>query len=153
MKNFFPNLQLRLFGLAKIPLIFFLGPRIIEINDQRAEVKIPLTYRSKNHLNSMYFGALSVGADLCIGMIALHHIKKSGKKISLVFKDFKADFTKLAKSDVHFICTEGDKIASLVKKVAESGERHHCNIKGYAIAPKANGTEIIMDFTLALSLK
>lgn len=153
MKNFLTSLQINLYGLLKIPMIFFLSPRVIEISDRRAEAKIPLSYRSKNHLNSMYFGALSVGADLCIGLIALHHIKKSGKNIKLVFKDFKADFKKLAKSDVHFVCEEGDKIATLVKKVAQTGTRHHATINGYAITPKASGNEIVMDFALTLSLK
>jgi hypothetical protein len=147
------TLKLSLFAIAKIPLIFFLGPKIIKLNDETCEAVIPLTYRSRNHLHSQYFGALAVGADLCIGLIATHHIKKSHKKISLVFKDFTADFKKLAKADVHFHCLEGGKIETLVDKVIATGTRQNATIRGFATTPKVSGDEIIMNFSLTLSLK
>lgn len=151
--QFFSTLKLGFFAITKIPLIFFLGPKIIKLNDEVSEAVIPLTYRSRNHLRSQYFGALAVGADLCIGLIATHHIKKSRKKISLVFKDFTANFKKLAKADVHFHCQEGRKIEALVNKALVTGSRQNATIHGFATTPKVSGDEIIMDFTLTLSLK
>ena len=73
----------------------------------------------------MYFGSLSVGADLCMGLIGVHHIRKTGRKIVWLFKDFKADFIKTGRSDVHFICDEGKKIEALVDKVIQTGERQN----------------------------
>ena len=47
-------------------MIFYAAPRIIQLDEDGCAVKIPLGFRTKNHLGSMYFGALCVGAD-CAG--------------------------------------------------------------------------------------
>lgn len=152
MAHFLKTLKLRLFTFFKIPIINFCTPTVMHIDDVRCEMKIPLNYRTKNHVRSMYFGALAVGADVCIGSLALHHIQKQVKKPVLIFKDFTIDFKKKAMSDVHFICDEGAKVEALVKKAAETGERQSEAIKGYAVTPKLS-QEPIAHFTLTLSLK
>ena len=48
------NLYLNFFGLTKIPLLWFCRPKIIHLDTESVEIKIPLTRRTKNHLNSMY---------------------------------------------------------------------------------------------------
>ena len=53
-----------LLGFVKIPMIRFTNPKLLAIDDNSVRVKIKLRRRTKNHLNSMYFGALSVGADI-----------------------------------------------------------------------------------------
>ena len=92
-----------LFGLTRIPLIFYCRPKVVSISDTRLEVKIKLNRRTKNHLNSMYFGVLSVGADVTGGFLAMKFIRESQSEIALIFKDFHADFLKRAEGDVHFI--------------------------------------------------
>ena len=147
------TIKIRLYTFFKIPLIHHIAPRVKELGDARTVVIIPLSRRTKNHLNSIYFGALSVGADLCVGLMARYHVEQSGRNVVLVFKDFKADFKKLAKSDAHFICDEGEKVRTLVNHTIESGARENATIHGYAICPKASGDEVVMDFDLTLSLK
>ena len=73
----------------------------------------------------MYFGVLAVGADVTGGFLAMDPIIKSGRKVALIFKDFKADFLKRPEGDVHFICNDGHEIKSLVKKAIETGDRHN----------------------------
>ena len=58
--------MLRLFGLLKIPLIWYVKPSVVSIGEEKIVVKVPLRRRNKNHLKSMYFGTLCVGAD-CTG--------------------------------------------------------------------------------------
>src|SRR5258708_3990113 len=92
------TLKLRTFGLLKIPVLFFVSPTVVELDDYRCVVKIPLTRRSKNHLGSMYFGVLAAGADCAGGLMAMKLIEEAAsrgrnrKKINLIFKDFKAEF-------------------------------------------------------------
>lgn len=156
-KEQFKNIQntfyLRTFGFFKIPLLFFLSPTVVELSENRCEIKIPLTYRSKNHLGGMYFGALSAGADCAGGMIAMQAIEASGKKISLVFKDFHAEFLKRAEGDTHFICEEGHLIRELVKKALESTDRVEMPVHIVATTPKKSGAEPVAKFVLTLSLK
>ena len=119
------TLAIRYFGFTKIPLIFFVKPRVIELNQSNCVIKIPLRRRTRNHLMSMYFGALAVGADLAGGLLAMQIIGRSESKISLVFKDMQADFLKRVDADAIFTCTDGETINQLIQKVVETGERHH----------------------------
>jgi acyl-coenzyme A thioesterase PaaI-like protein len=148
--GFKETLKLRAVGLTKIPMLFFLSPSVVEITDHRCVVKIPLTRRSKNHLGSMYFGALAAGADCAGGLIAW---KLAEKKVSLVFKDFKADFLKRAEGDVFFACEEGLEIRKLVERVASSGSREHMPVHVTATVPSKLGNEPVARFVLTLSLK
>ena len=145
--------KLRAFALLKIPMIAFLGPRVTEINSGRISITIPLGYRSRNHLKSMYFGALAAGADLAIGLLAMKNIEESGEKIQLIFKDFSAEYLKRAESDVQFICEDGEKITALVQRACASEDRVQETFHAYALTPATLGTEPVAKFALTLSLK
>jgi len=144
---------LRAFGFLKIPVLFFVSPTVVEATDERCVVKIALNRRTKNHLSSMYFGVLAAGADCAGGLIAMRHIQAEGKKISLIFKDFHADFLKRAEGDVLFTCEDGKAIHELVRKAIESGERVHMPVHVTATVPSKLGNEPVAQFTLTLSLK
>ena len=147
------NIFVKILAFTKIPLMFFCRPKVIEINDQKVIVKIPFRRKVKNHVNSMYFGALAVGADLSGAYLAFHHINKTDKKIKLIFKDFHADFLKRAEGDVHFICNDGDKIKSLIDKVLSEGERCNTTVNVNAFVPSKFKDDPVAKFMLTLSLK
>ena len=140
------------FGLMRIPLIFFCRPKVVSISDTKLEVKIKLNRRTKNHFNSMYFGVLSVGADVAGGFLAMNLIRKNQSRISLIFKDFHADFLKRAEGDVHFICEDGLAIQNLVEITEQSGERQNLPVYITATVP-AISNEPVAEFILTLSLK
>lgn len=75
-----------MFGFTKVPLIWLCRPKIIAINEKMVEVKIPLRKRTKNHLNSMYFGALAVGADVAGGFLAMSKASNQGEKFRWLSK-------------------------------------------------------------------
>ncbi len=157
LKDFIPKkyrdtLFVRLFGFAKVPLIFFVGPSVVKLDDEMCIVKIPLNRRTKNHLNSMYFGVLATGADLAGGLVAMKEITESKKKVALSFKDFHAEFLKRAEGDVHFICTQIPEIKKFVAEVIASGERMNFPVYIEAIVP-SEGNNPVAKFTLTLSLK
>ena len=146
------NRLIRLFGVTKVPMIWYCRPKVIEHNDEKIEIQIPLKRRTKNHLGSMYFGVLAVGADITGGFLAMDPIQGSGRNIALIFKDFKADFLKRPEGDVHFICKDGLAIKELVDKVTHSTERHNYKLNIEAIVPTIS-TEVVAKFELTLSLK
>lgn len=141
------------FGITKIPLIFFVKPRVIQLDESQCVIKIPLHRRTRNHLKSMYFGVLAVGADLASGLLAMQLLDRSDHKISLIFKDMQANFLKRVDGDAIFTCTDGQKIRTLVEKVIDTGERHHEPLNIQVTAPDKYGDEILATFTLTLSLK
>lgn len=152
-QKFKMTMFIRYFGFTKVPMIFYCRPKVIEINSDSVTVKIPLLRRNKNHVGSMYLGALSVGADITSAMLALGIIKKSDKKIIPIFKDFHADYYKRAEGDVHFVCNEGVKIKKMLKKVIDNNTRINEKIIVNAYVPTKLGEEVVAKFSLTLSLK
>jgi hypothetical protein len=137
-------------GLFKIPIILFVSPKIVSINSENCTTKIKLRRRTKNHLNSMYFGAMAVGADVAAGLHAFYLSEITNCKISLAFKSFGAEFLKRAESDVIFTCEEGKKIATMIEKSRIEGKRMNELIEVIAF----NSTnEIVAKFKMELSLK
>ena len=147
------NLKLSYFGLKYIPLLFFVTPRITAWDEKSFTVVIPLTKRSRNHLKSMYFGALAIGADLAGGFVAMEEIRKTKTKIALIFKDFDARFLKRAEGDVHFICEQNQEIKDLVAQAVATGERVEMPVFVKALVPSKMGQEPVATFKLTLSLK
>ncbi len=145
--------RLRLWTFAKIPLLFFLRPSVIEASEQRTVIRIPLSRRSRNHLGSMYFGALCAGADLAAALTAMRRIDASGRRVSLIFKDVTARFHRRAEGDVLFSCEEGEAVTELVRRAIESGEREELPVGVVATVPAKLGDEPVARFVLTLSVK
>ena len=152
-KKYQDTLFVRLFGFMKVPLIYWVSPSVVTMNDKECVIKIPLNRRTKNHLKSMYFGVLCTGADIAGGLVAMHEITNSKKKVALSFKDFKADFLKRAEGDVHFIVTQIPEIKKFVAEVIASGERMNFPVEIKAVVPSINPNEEVAKFVLTLSLK
>ena len=143
---------IQLFGITKVPMIWYCRPKVIEHTDEKIEIKISLKRKTKNHLGSMYFGVLAVGADITGGFLAMDPIQESGRKINLIFKDFKADFLKRPEGDVHFTCNDGLAVKELVDRVSKSSDRHNFKLSIEATVPSIS-FEVVAKFELTLSLK
>ena len=154
LERFKQTFGMRLFGWLKIPLLASVRPSVIELSETRCVIRVPLRRWSKNHLGSMYFGALAIGADCAGGLLAMDQIKRSGGKVSLVFKAFQAQFLKRPESDVYFICEEGQAIRDQVRRALESEDRTTEPMHIQAAVKLPDGSfEPVAEFTLELSLK
>ena len=147
------TLGVRLWALKNVFLIWVASPTIVEVNERRCIVRVPLTWKTKNHLGSMYFGALCIGADVAGGLIAFHLMQQQKVKLSFVFKDVKASFLKRPESDVYFTCNDGASIQETVTRAIETGERQESTVHVVATCPKKLGDEPVATFELTLSLK
>jgi acyl-coenzyme A thioesterase PaaI-like protein len=147
------TLALRLWAFAKIRLISYVRPQVLDLADERCEIVVPLSWRTRNHLRSMYFGALCTGADAAVALIALNASRKADGRIAVIFKDMRAEFLKRAEDDVHFVVDQGREILDLVEKAAASGERENLPVQVIATVPRLLGSEPVARFTLTLSVK
>ncbi|WP_174269576.1 DUF4442 domain-containing protein [Vibrio ichthyoenteri] len=147
------NLYLRMFGLFKVPLIWYCRPKIIHLDQNKVEVVIPLKKRNKNHLNSMYFGVLAVGADVAGGFMAMSKSQARGERISLAFKAVQAEFIKRPEADVVFTCQDGALIDEMLEQAIVSGERINRPVTITATCPTLHGDEPMAIFQLTLSIK
>lgn len=147
------TMKVRAFGFMQVPLIWFVNPTVIAVGEERTEIRIKLNRKTRNHLKSMYFGTLAIGADLAGGILCLNLLQEKGVKASFVFKDMQAKFLKRADGDVHFVCESGRAVSELVDRVTQSPERQEVAVEIKALVPSRYGDEPVATFTLTLSVK
>ena len=137
-------------GFFKIPIIGFVKPKLLVLNENESQVKIKIRRRTKNHLNSMYFGALAVGADVAAGLHAFYFAESMGYKVSFAFKSFSGEFIKRAESDVIFKINQGELVRKAIEKSAQTGERMNQEID--VIATNVSNEEVAT-FKMVVSVK
>jgi len=153
MPNSYPTLRrmqwiLFLLGRLKIPMIGFVRPRIMEMDKEKVIIRIRLRRRTRNHLGSMYFGALAVGADLAG---AIHSVYFTGaKEMSVSFKSMHAEFLKRADGDVFFESKGGVIIREMIEESRDTGERLNRMVEVSARDIKG---EIVAHFKMEISIK
>jgi acyl-coenzyme A thioesterase PaaI-like protein len=147
------TLALRIWAFSKIRLIAYVRPRVVDLTAERCEIVLPLSRRTRNHLRSMYFGALCTGADAAAALIGLKASQKAGGRVAVIFKDMRAEFFKRAEADVHFACEQGREISELIAKADATGERQNLPVHVVATVPKIFGSDPVARFTLTLSVK
>ena len=147
------TLALRTWAFAKIRLISYVRPRVLELSAERCEIVVPLSWRTRNHLRSMYFGALCTGADAAAALAGIEASRKAGGRVAVIFKDMRAEFLKRAEADVHFACEQGREIRDLIERADASGERQNLPVRVVATVPSLLGSDPVALFTMTLSVK
>ena len=153
MNYFFESMKLRMVTWWQIPVICYCRPKIIHLDDASCKLRIPLNWRTRNHVKSMYIGVFTVGADLTGGLLTLRSIQKRKRKVVLIFKDFHANFFKRAEQDVIFICKDGAEIDHAVQQAVDKGERINLPINITAMLSQDTEDEPVANFRLTLSIK
>ena len=141
------------FGRFKVPMIGYLKPRLVALTDDKIVIKIKLNRRSKNHLQSMYFGALAVGADLAGGLHGFYHAERAQVNVSLAFKSFQAQFIRRPEADVYFVCAMGAMVKEMIMDAKNTGQRINKPLEVKAYTNYLQQPEVVANFTLELSLK
>lgn len=147
------NLYLWYFSLTQVRLIHYCRPRIYDITPDGVTLFMPLDRRTRNHVKSMYIGAMVVGVDMVTGFTAMLKIRESKRNVILIFKDLKANFLKRAEGDVHYICNEGKAIEAAVEETIRTGERVNLPVPVIATVPDKFGDEPVAEFSITLSMK
>jgi len=142
--------KLWLLGFFKIPMIGFVKPKLLKLDDNESVVSIRLRRKTKNHLNSMYFGALAVGADIAAGLHAFYFADSLGHKVSFAFKGMNAEFLMRAESTILFKIDQGELIKKAILHSAETKERVNQPIDVIATNSK---NEKVATFVMIVSVK
>ena len=142
----------RALGL-RIPVLLFIGPRVLELDDEGAAVMVPLGWRTKNHVGSMYVGVMAAAADLASGMNAFSLIRSRYRQVVPVFKYASMEFLKRADGDTVFRTREGRRIAGAMEQAVRTGQRVTLPVEVVATVPSRYGDEPVARFTMGLSVK
>ena len=147
------NWGLTLFSWRYIPLIGFCAPKIVRMDSTTLEVTMPHSWRTKNHLGSIYFGALAIGADLAGAFLVFSKAKARGVNANFAFKDVQGQFLKRPEATVHFTSHDGAVIDKMIDQSLATGERINQPVSVVVTCPSRYGDEPMATFTLTLSVK
>ncbi len=139
-----------LLGFVRIPMIAYVRPKLLSIDENSVRVRIRLRRKTKNHLNSMYFGALAVGADIAGGIQVFYFSKAMDQKVSFAFKGMNAQFLKRAESDIVFESHEGHKIKAAMEQSLSEGSRINDSIM---VEAKNSSGELVATFEMIISVR
>lgn len=139
-----------LLGFFKIPLIGYIKPKVVHVDETTVKIRIRIRRRTKNHLNSMYFGALAVGADVAGGVHAFYFAEEQGRKVSFAFKGMSAEFHKRAESDVIFVSNDGQTVKGAIEQSIATGDRVNDEVKVNAYNAE---NELVASFVMGVSVK
>ena len=137
-QNLMNPFKTKLFYLKSLPGALFFGLKIRELNEQIAAVSVPYRWSTKNPFHSIYFAALAAAAELSTGSAAL--AASNGKNMSMLVTNMDGKFTKKAKSDVIFTCTEVHKIREAVNLAITNPEGSTVSVE--TIGKMADGVEV-----------
>ena len=131
-----------------------LRPKVIELSSQTSRVRLPFSFIAKNHVGSMYFGALAMGAELSVALKVVDSMQNDKVPVSFIFKDFNCQFLKRAVSDTDFYCNEVAQIEALIQKALSTNQRVDQQFNGYAMPSKSTSKEDqLMTYQLTISIK
>lgn len=144
--------KLNSFLLFKLPSAFISGVRVKEISATHCKVSVKHRWINQNPFNSMYFAVQAMAAELTTGALVMYHIKKSGKKISMLVANNKGNFTKKATGRIFFTCNDGHLIEEAIKNTIATGEGQTFWMKSIGVNEKGEQVSE-MDFEWSIRIK
>ncbi|MDX2002665.1 MAG: DUF4442 domain-containing protein [Chitinophagales bacterium] len=130
----------RMFLLAKLPLGFFSGMRVREMDTQRCVATVPYGWRTRNPFKSTYFAALSMAAELSTGALALFAVEKRKPSVAVIIIGMEAEFPKRAVNVTTFTCEEGQLLFDAVERTIATGNAETVTVT--TIGKSEDGIEV-----------
>lgn len=114
--------KFRLFLLARLPLAWVAGLRIIDLTADKATVAVRYGYWTKNPFKSIYFAVLAMAGELSTGLLAYQHVYNRSPRISMLVTRMEATYRQKAVGRIHFHCTDGPAIEAAIASSIATGE-------------------------------
>ena len=144
---------MRMFGLLKVPLVAFVRPKVVSIDDDSVEMEVRLNRQTRDQTGSLSFGALCIGASSTASYLALRHILIHQLPVEFSFKQMNSKFFKRSEGNVRFFCSQGEEITRSLREAVRSGDRVNVPMIVTATVPSVSDSEAVAEFELLLSLK
>lgn len=141
-------------GVFKIKMIGFIFPKVKYFDREKVVIRVPLNRRTKNHMKSMYLGALAVGADLAAGLPIAFMAREEKVKLSLAFKSMSSEYLKRPDSPVFFEVLALDQFEDMINESIQKEERITKTIPVNAyIHYESQDQEKVAEFHMGLSIR
>lgn len=136
-----------------VPMINYSQLSITQLDDKCCIIKMPFIPQNKNHVNSMYFGAITIGTEVAAGILAYHYLDMNNLAPLLVFKDIAGSFLRRAESDTYFICNDFQAISSGIKDLISTQSRVNVTVGVIGVSDLSKPDEKVSDFKITISIK
>lgn len=144
--------KINVFLFLKLPSAFWCGVRLQSISNEKCVATVKHRWLNQNPFKSIYFAVQAMAAELTTGALVMQQIKASGKNISMLVANNKANFTKKATGRITFTCHEGHFIEKAIHNTIMSGKGETIWLKSIGIDEKGDQVSE-MDFEWSLKLK
>lgn len=109
--------------LLRLPAAWFMGIRVGNVDFDRATATLPMSWRSQNPFQSIYFAALCGAGELSTGVLVLLALAQfPEKKISMLVQRVEGNFYKKATTKTTFTCEQGAAIFEAIQRAVATGE-------------------------------
>lgn len=110
------------FTFFKLPAAWWCGVRLRYLDKEKAIVTVKHKWFNQNPFNSMFWAVQGMAAELTTGAMMIDQINATGKKISMLVANNKANFSKKATGKITFTCEDGHLIKEALEKTIATGE-------------------------------
>ncbi len=149
MKFYSPS-KFNTFMMFKLPSAWLTGVRMKKINETSCTVTVTHRWINQNPFKSLFWAVQGMAAELSTGALVISYAENSNHKISMLIANNNATFTKKATGRITFICTDGEKLKSVIKKAIETKEGQTCWMK--SIGTNEEGVQV-SEFNFEWTLK
>lgn len=133
------------------PLLAFIGVRLEVDTPQLTHMVVPLSWKTRNSWNTMFFAAIAGGVDVCGGWSCVEVARRTG--VGVLYKDMGIQFLRRVDSDLHVYCRDVQKVQNCVQMAAASGERENVRIVVLGYCPLHSADQPVVRAELTLSMK
>jgi Domain of unknown function (DUF4442) len=137
MKNPF---LIRLFLLKDLPLAFFAGLRVKELDAEHCIATVPYGWRTQNPFKSTYFAAQAMAAELSTGALGSAATRIAPSPVAMLIVNMEGQFGKKATGTTYFTCTAGREVFAAVASTCATGEA--ATVRAETVGRMADGTEV-----------
>jgi hypothetical protein len=114
--------KINTFNFFKLPSVWWTGIRVKELDETHCSATVKHRWINQNPFKSMFWAVQGMAAELTTGALVMGAIRDSGKKISMLVLNNKANFSKKATGRITFNCADGNLINAALEKTIATGE-------------------------------
>ncbi len=110
------------FLFFRLPSAWWCGVRLKELTEHHAIASVRHRWINQNPFNSMFWAVQGMAAELATGALVMQEIRRSGRPVSMLVLNNRANFQKKARGRITFLCEDGPALKAALAKALESGE-------------------------------
>ena len=138
------------FLFFKLPSAWLCGVRLTELTERHAIASVRHRWVNQNPFKSMFWAVQGMAAELATGALVMQEIRRSGRPVSMLVVNNRANFQKKARGRIAFRCEDGAQLKKALDMALESGEGHTVWMKSVG---RNEAGEVVSEFHFEWTLK